>query len=45
MKLKFQRADVMLGANLGKLESLMGDAGREEALAKYIGGASLTICL
>jgi hypothetical protein len=35
----------MLGANLGKLESLMGHAGREEALATYIGGASLTIGL
>ena len=28
-----------------KLESLMGHAGREEALATYIGGASLTIGL
>jgi hypothetical protein len=45
MKLKFQRADVMLGANLGKLESLMGHASREEALATYIGSASLTIGL
>jgi len=35
----------MLGANLRKLESLMGHAGREEALATYIGRASLTIGL
>ena len=35
----------MMGGNLGKLESLMGHASGEEALATYIGGASLTVGL
>ena len=35
----------MLGANLRKLESLMGHASGEEALGANIGGAGLTVGL